>query len=321
MADTKKYYWLKLKNDFFKRHDIKIIESMPNGKDYVLFYMKLLLESVDHVGELRFSETVPYNDTMLATITDTNIDIVRSAVKVFSEFGMMEQFDDGTLYMSQVEKMLGSETSDAIRMRKSREKQKLLLESHSKREQCSKPFKNRSPEIELDKEIETELELDINTNTVENIKSSIKVSKPKKAEIELPEEAIRLATLLKDLHIQNFDSGFTTNSINSWAKDIEAINRLDKRSWNDIEDVIRYCKQKGEFWGKVTISGSKLRKNFATIIADKNAKQNTQSRIKPSRDAISGNWADESNYIWHCVITCITMLTRRNGHDYKQVCR
>lgn len=158
MADTKKYYWLKLKNDFFKRHDIKIIEAMENGKDYVLFYMKLLLESVDHEGELRFSETVPYNDKMLATITDTNIDIVRSAVKVFSEFGMMEQFDDGTLYMLQVEKMLGSETNDAVRMRKAREKQKQLEETHTKSEQCSKSFKNRSPEIEI--ELEKDIELD-----------------------------------------------------------------------------------------------------------------------------------------------------------------
>ena len=47
---NKKYYWLKLKKDFFKRHDIQIIENMPNGKDYVLFYLKLLVESVDHEG-------------------------------------------------------------------------------------------------------------------------------------------------------------------------------------------------------------------------------------------------------------------------------
>ena len=156
MSDTKKYYWLKLKRDFFKRHDIKIIESMDNGKDYVLFYLKLLLESVDHEGELRFSATVPYNDKMLSTITDTNIDIVRSAVKIFSELGMMDRFDDGTLYMEQVTTMLGFETSDAIRMRETREKNKQLLIAHGKSEQCSKPFENRSPELELelDKEIE-----------------------------------------------------------------------------------------------------------------------------------------------------------------------
>ena len=80
----KKYYWLKLKRDFFKRHDIQIIEDMPNGKDYILFYLKLLCESVDHDGHLRFNDEIPYNEEMLATITRTNVDIVRSAVKVFS---------------------------------------------------------------------------------------------------------------------------------------------------------------------------------------------------------------------------------------------
>lgn len=55
----KKYYWLKLKRDFFKRHDIRIIEKMQNGKDYVLFYLKMLLESIDHEGELRFSDAIP----------------------------------------------------------------------------------------------------------------------------------------------------------------------------------------------------------------------------------------------------------------------
>lgn len=47
---AEKFYWLKLKRDFFKRHDIRIIESMPNGKDYILFYLKLLCESVDTYG-------------------------------------------------------------------------------------------------------------------------------------------------------------------------------------------------------------------------------------------------------------------------------
>lgn len=161
MSDTKKYYWLKLKRDFFKRHDIKIIESMDNGKDYVLFYLKLLLESVDHNGELRFSETVPYNDKMLATITDTNIDIVRSAVKIFSELGMMDRFDDGTLYMEQVNTMLGYETSDAIRMRELREKKAQLLIEHGDGEQCSESFKNCSPELELDKDKELKIKKEI----------------------------------------------------------------------------------------------------------------------------------------------------------------
>lgn len=116
MSD-KKYYWLKLKRDFFKRHDIRIIESMPNGKDYILFYLKLLCESVDHDGNLRFSEQIPYNEEMLSTITNTNIDIVRSAIKIFASLNMMEILDDGTFYMSEVNRMIGCETEWARKKR------------------------------------------------------------------------------------------------------------------------------------------------------------------------------------------------------------
>lgn len=115
---AKKFYWLKLKRDFFKRHDIRIIESMPNGKDYILFYLKLLLESIDHEGELRFSDAIPYNDQMLSVITNTNIDIVRSAMKLFVDLKLVEIKSDETIYMEEVSKMIGSETKWAEYKRK-----------------------------------------------------------------------------------------------------------------------------------------------------------------------------------------------------------
>ena len=144
----KKYFWLRLKRDFFKRHDISIIESMPNGKEYVLFYMKLLVESIDHEGELRFSNTVPYNDEMLSAITNTNIDIVRSAVKAFNNLGMMDLMDDGTLYMKQVETMIGDETEWAEKKRIYREKQKLIETDEGQKRTMS----DKSIELELNKE-------------------------------------------------------------------------------------------------------------------------------------------------------------------------
>lgn len=165
MSTTHKYFWLKLKRDFFKRHDIRIIEAMPNGKDYVLFYLKLLTESIDHEGRLRFSDTIPYNLEMLSTITDTNIDIVRTAVKLFVELEMMEQLDDGTLYMSQVATMIGSETSEAVRKREARERPKQFLTEQEKGGHCpdlSAPCPDLSgncpPELELDIEIEKDKE-------------------------------------------------------------------------------------------------------------------------------------------------------------------
>lgn len=131
-----KYYWLKLKRDFFKRHDVQIVEDMPNGKDYVLFYLKMLCESVDHEGRLRFSEMIPYNEQMLATVTHTNIDIVRSAVQIFTQLGMMEIMDDGTYFMTEVQKMIGSASNSEAALRQKRyrdrlkEKEQLLLENN-----------------------------------------------------------------------------------------------------------------------------------------------------------------------------------------------
>ena len=124
--EEKKFYWLKLKNDFFKRQDIRILEEMPNGKDYILFYLKMLLESVEHNGELRFNDTIPYNEQMLATITNTNVDIVRSAMKVFIGLNMLEILDDNTIYMAEVKKLTGCETEYAKKKREYRQK---LLET------------------------------------------------------------------------------------------------------------------------------------------------------------------------------------------------
>lgn len=124
--DNKKYFWLKLEKDFFKKHDIEIVEAMPNGKDYILFYLKLLCESISHEGRLRFSDTIPYSEDMLSTITRTNVDIVRSAIKIFSELKMIEVLDDGTLYLNEVQKMIGNETYGAQRKREYRSKEKML---------------------------------------------------------------------------------------------------------------------------------------------------------------------------------------------------
>ena len=114
---AKKYYWLKLHKDFFKRHDIKIIESGPNGKDYILFYLKLLVESIDHDGRLRFSDTIPYDEKMLSVVTGTNVDVVRGAMEVFTELHMIDILDDKTIFMAESSKMLGCETKWAEKKR------------------------------------------------------------------------------------------------------------------------------------------------------------------------------------------------------------
>ncbi len=145
-----RYYWFKLKEDFFKRHDIRIIKSMPNGKDYVIFYLQLLCESLSHNGRLRFSEAIPYDENMLSVITDTNIDIVRSAMKLFIDLKMIEILDDQTIYIPTLQKMVGSTTLGAEQKQLQRQRNALQIDGGQSADICP-------PEIEIEKEREKEI--------------------------------------------------------------------------------------------------------------------------------------------------------------------
>lgn len=122
----KKRYWLKLDKDFLKSPHIKIIKDMENGKDYIIFYLSLMLESIETIGHLRFSDLVPYDEKMLSSLTDTNLDIVRSAIKIFTNLGLIQILDDGTIFMTQVAQMTGKESESAERVRRFRENKKQL---------------------------------------------------------------------------------------------------------------------------------------------------------------------------------------------------
>ena len=174
---TKKFYWLKLKRDFFKRHDIRIIEEMPNGKDYVLFYLKLLLESIDHEGSLRFSDAIPYNEQMLSVVTNTNIDIVKSAMKLFLELNMIDMYDDATIYMNEVANLIGSETNYAVQKRLQRAKTDDIKTISGQCLDNVQESKSKSKKKSIELEVDVDVSGDDNNGNDENVDNSVDNSK------------------------------------------------------------------------------------------------------------------------------------------------
>ena len=234
MAD-KKYYWLKLKKDFFKRHDIQIIENMPNGKDYVLFYLKLLVESVDHNGGLRFNETIPYNEQMLATITNTNIDTVSKAMELFRSLGMVEILDDQTIYMNEVSKMLGAETYWAEKKREQRQKAKLNLSETPQIGHCPSEVQTvqAMSKVEIEKEIDIELDKDI-----EKEKDKKKKKKPANADF-----TSLISSYTSNENLIETLNAFVEMRISIKAKPTERamkmlLNKLDKMTQSDDEKIL-----------------------------------------------------------------------------------
>lgn len=118
---SRKFYWLKLKRDFFKRHDIRILAGMPDGSEIVLLYLKLLCEAVDHDGDLRFSETVPYDAKMLSCVTETPEEVISEALGIFQYLGLVSVLEDKTIHMNQIDSMLGYETEWAEKKRQQRD--------------------------------------------------------------------------------------------------------------------------------------------------------------------------------------------------------
>ena len=179
MADTKKKYWLKLDKNFLKSPQMKVIKNMQNGKDYIIFYLSLMLESIETVGHLRFTSLVPYNAEMLSAVTETNVDIVKSAIKIFCELGMMQIFDDGTIFMTEVPNITGKESESAERVRQYRirqEQQKALqcnegvTKSNDNKEKEKEKEKDKNKKEERDKEIYKEIIDYLNLKTNKNYK-------------------------------------------------------------------------------------------------------------------------------------------------------
>ena len=60
MSDNRKYYYLKLKENYFDDDSIVLLESMQDGVLYSNILLKLYLKSLKHGGRLQLDEDIPY---------------------------------------------------------------------------------------------------------------------------------------------------------------------------------------------------------------------------------------------------------------------
>jgi predicted phage replisome organizer len=128
---SKRFWFYKLGTDFFDKDELKFLELQEHGPQYILFLMKLMLRSLndddERPGRLMFQGKFEYNDTLLAKLTNTDIDVVRSSLSFFQKLGLIVEEPDGGGFMPWVAESVDSLTDSAIRMRKMRESKKLQL--------------------------------------------------------------------------------------------------------------------------------------------------------------------------------------------------
>ena len=148
---NKRYYWLKLYENFFNNDSILYLEELENGNDCIIFFLKLCLNTLNDEGFLLRklgNNIAPHNEKSLARLTRTDIDTVKEVLSILIEAGLLEILEGDIIFIPMVKDMVGSETQSTIRSRKSREKQKAL--------HC-----NTDIEIEKEKEKEKDKDIDI----------------------------------------------------------------------------------------------------------------------------------------------------------------
>ena len=186
MSDNKKYYYLRLKDNFFDSDELKILESMKDGYLYSNILLKLYLRSLKNDGKLVVNERIPYNSEMLASVTGHQVGTIKQALSMFKELGLIEVLENGAIYMLDIQNFIGKGSTEADRQRlydrriSEERKQNKLTQSRNLKEICKKS----TPEIEIELEKDIEIEKEIHSSAKSTTTKRKRFEKPTLSEIK-----------------------------------------------------------------------------------------------------------------------------------------
>ena len=120
----KKFYWLKMPDDFFANPIIKKLRKIAGGDTYTIIYQKLLLMSVSGGGILKFEGLEDELSDELALKMDENTDNVRITLLFMQQHDLIWELENNDYLLPEAAKNLGSESDAAKRMRELREQRK-----------------------------------------------------------------------------------------------------------------------------------------------------------------------------------------------------
>lgn len=128
-TENKRFYWIKLRENFFQQETIDWLMEQENGSAYIVLYLKMCLLTANTSGELIRTigdMTIPYEPKKISQKTGFDIDTVNVALSLFKHLGLIEETQGGIPVMPEVKNMVGSESESAARVRKYRKKKKAL---------------------------------------------------------------------------------------------------------------------------------------------------------------------------------------------------
>lgn len=153
----KRYYWLKLPEDFFRQKPIKKLRKIAGGDTYTIIYLKMLLIAMKEDGKLYFEGVEDDFYEELSLELDEDSENVKVTVLFLIRQGLMELIDETEYRLTECEKMVGSESASAERVRRHRENKAL---------QCNTTVTDVKRIGNVEKEIEKEKDIETDKNTI-----------------------------------------------------------------------------------------------------------------------------------------------------------
>lgn len=164
MSDNgnKRYYWLKLSEDFFRQKEIKQLRRMAGGDTFTIIYLKMLLRSLEDGGRLYYEGIEQDFVSELALDLDEELENVKLTVAYLTAKGILIHGGSDEYELLTAGEMTGSETASTRRSRKSRANR--MAGNGQKLLQCNTDATKRNTEIEIDTDKDTDIDTDREKN-------------------------------------------------------------------------------------------------------------------------------------------------------------
>lgn len=162
MADNgnKRYYWLKLSDDFFRQKEIKKLRRIAGGDTYTVIYLKMLLRSMEDGGKLYYEGYESDFASELALDIDEDVENVKMTVAFLIANGILHENTASEFEITTAREMVGSEGGSARRMRKMRAVKAIADGEKRLLSQCDSDVTARDTDIDKEIEIDTDTEID-----------------------------------------------------------------------------------------------------------------------------------------------------------------
>lgn len=274
----KRYYWLKLQEDFFSCPQIKKLRRIAGGDTFTIIYLKMQLLSVKSGGVIEYQGIEPSFEEELSLILDEDLDNVKVTVTFLASQGLIEQSDDRRFLLTQAAKNIGTECESAARMRAFRQSRAL-------------PTSHCDADVQVcDKKVTLDIDRDI--------------EKDKEKEPPIPPEAGEAAALGKcaDFYQQNIGTlaPSTYQQIQEWLKVLPAEVIIlamkaavdnGKRNWAYIKAILKRCEDTG-IRSRIDWEAAESARNRPANASE--GKQSTMAEARAKLRQIAGGAIDEN---------------------------